>query len=193
MLAIGLGLVFGASGRSEAGLVFTRGHSDAAGAINVVIDDRADTVTATIDGRSVPVYHSGTLSLFTVEVTPSFGSFDSASRDLREPHGHSRDRLLVAGAGGFGGITNALLVSFAEDTLGTLRGGTVFHRLTEDGTFQSMFYATATNGGQTAIVNFSVASDVEQVAPEPSTMVMAATGAVFGLVCWLRRSRRTTA
>jgi hypothetical protein len=189
-LAAGLGLVLGTAGQAEASLMFTAGHSNAAGAINVAINDRTDTITATINGVPVTTFdRDGESFTFAVPIAPIFLSVDSASRDMLEPRGGFSDRLLVAGL-----VSNFLGVSFASDPATTLQGNHVFSAVTEDGTFQSMFFATATDFlGQTAVVNFSVASDVEAVVPEPSTIVMTASAVPLALGLWLRRRRRATA
>jgi hypothetical protein len=193
VLAAGLGLMLGASGQAKAGLIFQAGNSTAQGAINVAINDLTDSITATIGGQAVSGLRVGELFTFTVPTALFFPSLNTASRDLLEPNGAFSDRLLVADGTGTG-----LLVSFASDPAVTLPGGTVFTPLTEDGTFQSMFYATATSllGTTVAVVNFKVASDASVVItaiPEPSTIAMAAGAVPLALGFWWRKRRRATA
>jgi hypothetical protein len=188
-----LGLMLAPSGQAKASLVFAVGSSNAQGAINVAIDDRTDTITATIDGKSVTVIRAGESITFAVEITPIFLSLASASRDLvgpNEPGGGPglsfSDRLRVQGI-----ISNNLFVTFASDPAPRpSQGDTVFAALTETGAFQPLFFATATDFlGNTAVVNFSVASALEpQPIPEPATLASAFIGlGLFGTGFWWRR------
>jgi hypothetical protein len=186
--AAGLLLALGAAGRAEAGLMFQEGRSTAPWAITVAITDRTDTITATINGQPVSAFdRDGERFSFLIPITSVSLSLDSASRDLIErPNSPVIDRLMVDGL-----VTNFLGVTFALDPATTAPGGTTFPSVVEDATFQDLFFATATDlDGHTAVVNFSVASDVEAVVPEPSTLVMAAGAVPLALVLWWRNRRR---
>jgi hypothetical protein len=85
-------------------------------------------------------------------------------------------------------------VNFASDSPVAIGPGNhVFSSIVEDGTFQPLFYVTATDllGNLAAIVNFRAASELEaRATPEPATIIGAAASILpLALGYWWRKRR----
>jgi hypothetical protein len=175
-----LGLVLGASGTAGAGPVFDL----------VVINDISDPSTVTINGEPVTLLPGSTGEFLHFHVTlsaPFEFQSTSASIDMLEPNEAFSDRLFVSVATG----STFLDVFFGSDPATTPIGFRVLQPVVETGAVQSLLTFNNFPAGDTVL--FSAASDLVAVVPEPSTMVMAASGVAFGLAYWRRRPRPTGA
>lgn len=189
-LAAGLGLMLGATGPAKASLTFGSGTA-ANPTITVVIDDQTEgPITAKVNGSTLSNFvRTGEFVSFLLSVPAYSQSPATASRELHEAGtGAFSDRLLVTPW-----TTTALAVSLGSDPAATFPGTTQFTPLTENNTFQNMFFATMTNaqGVTTGVVQFTVASNPVAV-PEASTIVTAASAVPFVLGFWWRKRRRAT-
>jgi hypothetical protein len=201
VLAAGLGLMLGSTGLAKANLVFTVGNSTDKSAIDVAIDERTTITSAKVNGVAVTGIQLGEQFSFFLTITPVFFGLDSASRDMTEPPLNlvPSDRLKVTGFGFVPGQSlNTFLVNFGSDSPVTVgQGNHVFNSVVEDGTFQPLFYVTATDllGNVAAIVNFRAASELEpRATPEPATILGAAASILpLALGYWWRKRRRAIA
>src|SRR5262249_49607786 len=160
----------------------------------VQIDDLTDTVTVTGlapggDTFPIPLLPDsiGEFVHFTLP-KPSSASI-SAFGDLLEADGTLSDRLLVTGTVG----SFVLDVKFASDPASLMLppGSVLSTRLTEDGTFQTLFTTSFPLGF--GDFSFQVRSDVgdRTDVPEPATTLLLAVSGRAGLggIAWRRRGR----
>jgi hypothetical protein len=195
LVAAVLGLALGAAGRAEADQAYQPGSSPGGPSTpvvsNVVINDLTDHVTATINGTAVTLLpdSTGEFIHFHVQLSaPSLVPNDSASINLLDDPNptHVSDRLFASNLL----ASNIIDVKFGSDpnvALAPVSPNNVFGPVVETGTPQDLFNFTGFND----VVNFTVTSDVEVAAPEPSTLIGGSIASLLGLAFAWRRRRAT--